>query len=322
MIPASSTPGRDGAAGVPRAGVDAVVVSHNTRELLGRCLAALQPECRHIIVVDAASTDGSAETLAAHVSADDVLALRHNRGFGAAANAGIAAATSDFVLLLNADAWPLPGAVAKLVTKAALDSSIGVMAPRLLNPDGSLQRSIFGYPRTPLSLAAWVASPAVISNAFRAWRFMQSSTASLLHDGSHAIAGGDFPAGAALLIRKEAWIEVDGFDEAFFMYSEETDFCQRLRQLDWKVDLCPAASFVHVGAASTGQVRGAMDREQLRSYVRFFAKHHGVAQADRARKLIACALRVRALTTSGGQRAHYRQLAGWLQATELRVILA
>ena len=287
-----------------------VVVSHNTRACLERCLDALGGDVGRILVVDVASTDGSAELVRDRPRAE-LLALAENEGFGAAANRGIECAKTPYALLLNADAWPLQGALSALYRAAEGDPGVGIVAPRLLNEDGSVQRSVFGYPATPVALAAWVAFPAFVTGAFRLWRMVQMP---FRRQGGELelIASGDFPAGAALLIRKAAWAEADGFDESFFMYSEETDLCERLRRLGWTIASCPAAAFVHVGGASTSAVRGEMGREQLRSYIRFFAKHHGSHTADRARRLSAAALALRGR----------RELAHWLRTTSLATLLA
>lgn len=287
-----------------------VVVSHNTRTCLERCLDALGAEDGRILVVDVASVDGSVE-LVRDRPGMELLSLAENHGYGAAANRGIECVETPHALLLNADAWPLPGALSALCRAADADPAIGVVAPRLLNEDGSVQRSVFGYPASPIALAAWVAFPAFVTAAFRLWRTLQMSFRRRAGD-LDVVAAGDFPAGAALLIRKEAWDSAGGFDESFFMYSEETDLCERLRRLGWTIASCPAASFVHVGGASTAAVRGEMEREQLRSYIRFFAKHHGSRAADRARRLSAAALALRGR----------RELARWLRTTSLTTLLA
>jgi GT2 family glycosyltransferase len=182
---------------------------------------------------------------------------------------------------------------------------------------------MFGYPRSASALASWVAAPRLVSGVFQRWRGLQSLLAR--RDAGSArlqpIVGEDFPAGAALLVRKEAWEEAGGFDETFFMYSEETDLCLRLRRLGWRIVLCPTSVFVHLGGASTAGVSGEMEREQLRSYLRFFAKHRGFAEAERSRRLVARALRVRALAVRGDERVEQRELAAWLGDTTLEALL-
>jgi GT2 family glycosyltransferase len=319
--PSTST-GRNPAAPASGATVDVVVVSYNTRDYLARCLGELEGCGERVFVVDSASTDGSAAFVRERFPAVDLVELPANRGFGAAANVGIGRVESDWALLLNADAWPLPGAVAGLLALAADEPGAAVVAPRLVNPDGSAQRSVFGYPTTPARLASWAALPSAVGRAFQVLRLVQRLLPPRRSPDRRVIEGDDFPAGAALLIRKGAFDEVGGFDEAFFMYSEETDLCARLRKQGWTIVLCRGAAFVHVGSASTAQAPETMYREQLRSYIRFIAKHRGRECADRARRLLATSLRLRAFASRGPGRRRRRSIADWLAAAELENLLA
>jgi GT2 family glycosyltransferase len=304
----------------PEPAVTAVVVSHNTRRLLERCLEALAREKVRIIVVDTASSDGSVEFVRERVPGAKLLALSQNAGYGAAANRGAELVDSPFLLLLNADAWPLRNGVAALQAALESDPKLAVAAPLLLDEDGSVQRSVFGYPRSPLALAAWVAAPSLVSKLFRLWRALGVGVRARV-GVVEPILTGDFPLGAALLIRKEAWDAAGGFDESFFMYSEETDLCERLRRLGWKIGLCAEGAFVHIGGASTSPVRAAMEREQLRSYIRFFSKHRGAEAAERARQLVSAALALRAVAAGRHERARQRELARWLRTTTLAALL-
>jgi N-acetylglucosaminyl-diphospho-decaprenol L-rhamnosyltransferase len=300
--------------------VDTVVVSYNTRACLERCLGHL-PEGEHrVLVVDSASTDRSVELVRERFPKVELVVMKENRGFGSAANEGIRRLQGRYALLLNADAWPRSGAIESLVAAAELDPSSGIVAPRLVNTDGSSQRSVFGYPRGPLSLAFWAAAPGAVSMAFRGWRRLQS-LASPRTGESQLIDGDDFPAGAALLLRMDAFAEVDGFDESFFMYSEETDLCHRIRQRGWRILLCPEAVFVHVGAASTGLAADQSFREQLRSYLRFFAKYGGKRKAERARVLLTRTYWLRSLALAGRARSRSRYLKQWLSSGELETLL-
>jgi hypothetical protein len=302
------------------ANVDTVVVSYNTRACLERCLAHLADDDHRVLVVDSASTDGSVELVRERFPKVELVALTENRGFGSAANEGIRRLEGRYALLLNADAWPREGAIEGLVAVAELDPSSGIVAPRLVNTDGSSQRSVFGYPRGPLSLAFWAAAPGAVSMAFRGWRRLQS-LASQRAGEPELIGGDDFPAGAALLLRMDAFVEAGGFDESFFMYSEETDLCRRIRERGWRILLCPDAVFVHVGAASTGQAADQSFREQLRSYLRFLAKHRGKRKAERAHALLTRTYWLRSLALAGPARSRSRYLKEWLSSGELETLL-
>jgi N-acetylglucosaminyl-diphospho-decaprenol L-rhamnosyltransferase len=301
--------------------VAAVVVSYNTRACLERCLTQLAAGENAVMVVDSASTDGSPGLVEERFPKVGLVELDENRGFGAAANQGIRRVEARYALLLNADAWPSGDAVEKLVAAAELDPSSGIVAPRLVNTDGSSQRSVFGYPASPVSLAFWATVPGAVSVAFRAWRGLQSLVWRRRVGGYEVIGGGDFPAGAALLIRTAAFADVGGFDESFFMYSEETDLCQRIRERGWRILLCPDAAFVHVGAASTAQAADENFREQLRSYLRFFEKHRGRGKAHRAQALLRLAYSLRSVVLAGRARSRSRYVKEWLSSGELETLL-
>ena len=109
--------------------------------------------------------------------------------------------------------------------------------------------------------------------------------------------------GASLLVRRDAIDAVGPPDSAFFLFSEETDWCYRFHQAGWSVVFHPAAEVVHVSGAAHG---GRMFKENVRSHLRFFAKHHGAREADRARRLMLWALRFRGLVFRGDRRRMYR----------------
>src|SRR5207237_7163650 len=158
------------------AGVSAIVVSHNSRPHLRRCLDSLASQVAETIVVDAASTDGSVDDL----RAVGVVRLDANRGYGAALNAGAARASGDLLLLLNADTWTLPGAGDELARALADAPRAGVAGPKLVNEDGPTQQSVRGFP-TPWRLATeyfflrWFAPRSRALNAFYAAGFDHSA---------------------------------------------------------------------------------------------------------------------------------------------------
>jgi GT2 family glycosyltransferase len=283
--------------------VSIVVVSYNACEHLERCLEAVTDGPWEVIVVDNASTDGSVELVRQRFPSVRLIELAENVGFGAGNNAGIRTASGRYFLLLNSDAWPVDDAIERLVTFADDHRDAAVVGPRLLNPDGSLQRSVRGFPTlwrlaTEYFFLRKLAPRTQALNAFYGGRFDHRS-----------VREADWLYGACLLVRSEAAAEVGLFDEDFFLFSEETDWCYRFGAAGWKVLFFPGAEVVHIGGASHG---GTQFRENLRSHLRFLAKHRGLRQAERARVLLLAALRMRGVLFRGERGREYREAARWL----------
>jgi GT2 family glycosyltransferase len=240
---------------------------------------------------------------------------QENKGLGGGSNAGMRVATGDWFLLLNSDAWAVGDASDRLVAFAEENPEAAVVGPRLLNPDGTLQRSVRGFPTlwrlaTEYFFLRKLAPRSRALNAFYG--------AGFAHDRP---LEADFLMGACLLIRREAADTVGLFDEAFFMFSEETDWCYRFRQAGWKVLFTPDAEFVHVGGAATRQNWGPMFREQLRGHLRFLAKHRGVREAERARRLLVASLQLRGAAFPGERGRTYAEGARWLAGSSTAELL-
>lgn len=295
--------------------VTAIVVSYNARQHLRRCLAELGPG-HELIVVDNASTDSSVELVEEEFPHAAILRLERNVGFGAASNVGIRHATRRYFLLLNPDAWPVADAVEELVALAERRPRAGAVGPRLVRPSGELERSVRGFPTvwrlaTEYFFLRWFAPRSRALNAFYSGGFD--------HDAEREA---EFLVGAALLLRREAVEEVGGFDPAFFMFNEEVDLCFRLRRAGWEVVFHPGATFVHVGGGSSRVDRSLLYVEQLRSHVRFLAKHHGLRAAGRGRTVLLWAMRLRSLVFRGERARISRAAADWLAANDVAAMLA
>jgi N-acetylglucosaminyl-diphospho-decaprenol L-rhamnosyltransferase len=281
--------------------VSAIVVSHNSRLHLARCLDSVAPQVAEIVVVDAASTDGSVDA----ITSATVVRLDTNRGYGAALNVGAAHATGDLLLLLNPDTWALPGSVEELGRALTAAPRAGAAGPKLINENGSTQQSVRGFP-TPWRLATeylflrWLAPWSRTLNAFYAGGFDHSTPRTA-----------EWLVGAALLVRREAFDAVGGFDESFFMYDEEVDFCFRLAEAGWSTIFVPTAQIGHVGGASTRGLPETMYLEQLRSHLRFVDKHRGARSAERTRRLFIWSMRLRSLVFRGSRSTLSRGAARW-----------
>jgi GT2 family glycosyltransferase len=125
----------------------------------------------------------------------------------------------------------------------------------------------------------------------------------------------DFAKGAAFLLRREAFDDIGPFDEQFFLFSEETDWCYRLHEAGWEVLFYPCAEAVHVGGASWRAESATLFTEQVRGHLRFLAKHQGQKAADRGRRVLLTGLRLRSLVFRGERGDVYRNAADWLRST-------
>ncbi len=217
------------------------------------------------------------------------------------------------MLVLNADAWALGDAVERLAAFADEHPRAAIVGPRLLNTDGTLQRSVRGFPTlwrlaTEYFFLRKLAPRSRLLNAFYAGGFEHDS-----------VREAEFVMGSVMLVRREAIDAVGPLDEDFFLFSEETDWCYRFRQAGWQVLFYPGAEFVHVGGASHG---GRLFVENVRGHLRFLAKHRGRREAERARRLLLAALRLRGLLFRGERGRVYREAARWLASGSVEQLLA
>lgn len=250
-----------------------IVISYNTRQMTLDCLRALQDDLTGIssetIVVDNNSSDGSAAAIAAEFPAVIIIENSANRGFGAANNQGMRAAAGQFFLLINSDAFPKPGAISAMLQLLRNRPDVALVGPRLLNADGSLQRSCFRFPspRQAWLENLWITPFLPSSSAWGDYRRWP-------HDQEREV---DFVIGACLMVRRSAVEQVGGFDEEFFMYSEEADWQIRLSQAGWKVLFTPAASVTHLGGASGAAEKSRINRYFFDSLDYYEWKHHGLS---------------------------------------------
>ena len=242
-----------------------VVVSYNTRDLLLECLASVKEAAAgrsfRLVVVDNASTDGSAEA-AARQHPDAVL-IRNpaNYGFARACNQGMAAAGGRMILFLNSDARVSASALDAMIAAMESTPDAGVVGPQLVGGRGRLQNSAAAFP----TLATELCNKALLRRLFPA---------------RHAtrFAGGGIRAvesvvGACMLVRREAVEQVGPLDEGYFFFLEETDWCLRMARRGWKTYVVPSARVVHLQGRSAEADPAAARIEYYRSRYRFFALH-------------------------------------------------
>ncbi len=291
--------------------VAVVVVTYNASELLRRCLVEVGTRFP-VVVVNSASPADEAGLVRREFPHVELVERRDNAGFGSGANAGIAVTSTDWVLVLNPDAWPVGDALTRLADFAESRPRVAAAGPLLSRPDGSRQRSVLRAPLSPMALALWAALPEPVSGVYSLVRRLAGPRVEA------NVRPGEFLQGSALLLRRKAFDAMGGFDESFFMFGEDTDLCDRLRRAGWSVELCPNARFVHVGSGSTGSDPERMYRELLRSWLRLIAKRDGMPRAERSRRALVRALALRGRFFRDGRA---RRTAGWLAGADMPQLL-
>ncbi len=260
-----------------------LIVSWNVREVLRQCLLSLAhyPATladQDIVVVDNASADGTVEMLRADFPHVRVIANTTNRGFTGGNNDGLKHLSAfspqpsphaSYVLLLNPDTEVTPGALDALLSYAQTHADVGLLGPQLRYPDGRVQSSRRHFPTvlTGLLESTWLQSfaPKSLLDRF----YMRD-----VPDDQTAEA--DWLVGAAMLVREDVIAQVGLLDGArFFMYSEETDWCRRIKNAGWRIIYHPTSIIIHHEGQSSRQVSARRMLLFNTSKVRYFAKHHG-----------------------------------------------
>lgn len=295
-----------------------VILSWNTRELLEACLKSLvRPHpgiTIEVIVVDNASEDGSREMVTEQFPSVCLRVNPVNNGFGAGNNTALPHATGRYVLFLNSDTVIVEDALSVMVCYADANPDIGILGPKLLNADGSLQYSCRRYPN--LGTGFFRNTP--LGRLFPNNRY---TTDYLYQDWDHNTPRDvDWVSGAALMIRKTLLEQIGAFDEEYFMFCEDVDLCWRanhaplphpplqgegrgeVKSGHWRVTYYPKAVIYHYIGKSTVQVPTRMTYEFHRSQHLFYKKHYAATTPLWVRPLIPLGIWLRA----SGQIVRYR----------------
>lgn len=288
--------------------VSVIIVSYNTCELLRECIESLlcaegDPEVLEIIVVDNASSDGSAALVAERFPQVRLIANPDNRGFGAACNQGLDIARGRYALILNADIRAQQGALSRLVAFMDAHPDAAICGGQLRYPDGRIQ------PSCARELTLW-------------WVFCEQSMLAKLFPHTRLFGGywrteWDFGAtieteqvvGACMMLRRP----FPRFDEAYFLYCEDTDLCYRVRQAGGTIYYVHDAVFIHHLGASGKPQRAQMVIYYNRGKERYFRKFHGEWQARLCRWMNKSGVLLRVLmggvgvVLTLGKRARLRQ---------------
>ena len=269
-----------------------IIVSWNTKHLLQQCLRSLEEHVEafkpsaagprsnacpdrsrrvETFVVDNASTDGSADMVRERFPGVHLIESEENLGFARANNRAIRRSGGRYVLLLNSDTLVREGAITRMLSFMDRHRQVGVLGPALLNDCGDVSPS-------------WAQFPTLVSELFE--RHPRTRKPFLDHMRSSQDSNAyevDWMAGACLLVRRQAIDQVGLMDERFFLYSEETDWCRRIKSAGWLNVYYPEARVVHVEGASSVRDRPRTLLLLNRSKILYAEKHFGSQRASALR---------------------------------------
>ena len=260
--------------------ISIVIVSFNTQDLTRRCLHAVQAHTRdvhcEVLVVDNASTDGSADMIAREFPEATLIRQPVNTGFAGGNNPGMAQAKGRYILLLNSDAFLAPGVLSSCLQCMDKTPRVGILGCRLTNPDGSLQPSARSLPG-PINKALHISG---LAARFPASRIFGKIDYTWWDHRTPRCVG--WVVGAFFMIRRETMDEIGFLDDGYFLYFEEIDYCLSARRASWDVLFFPGASVVHLGGQSTLKTPGRISSQgrqslaiRIASEFRYYLKCHG-----------------------------------------------
>lgn len=248
-----------------------IIVNWNVRDLLRDCLHSIEVGrgdlMLEVIVVDSASSDGSVEMVRAEFPWVHLMACVENVGFPRGNNIGLAKAAGACLLLLNPDTLILENALPAMVAYLRSQPAIGALGPKLLNADGSIQSSRRRFPTlaTGFLESTWLEGLAPdVLNRYYAMDLPDDVTSDV-----------DWVTGACIMVPRAVYEAVGGLDEGYYMYSEELDWCRRIKEAGWRVVYYPTARIIHHYGKSSEQAVTARHINFQRAKLRYFRKYHG-----------------------------------------------
>ena len=253
--------------------VSIVILSWNTRQMLCQCVESVCARTNQInyeiIVVDNASSDGSADAVANQFPQVKLIRNKENFGFARANNIGIRASTGRYVCLINSDVIVQDGCIEKLMEFMDKNPSVGLAGPRILNPDGGLQVSCRHFPSFWNNLCQVLGFNKLFpKSVFFSEPFMKYWS----HDEIRKV---DALSGCFWMVCRKALDEVGLLDEDFFFYGEDIDWCKRFHKAGWDVVFYPEAAAIHFGGASSSNAPVRFYIEMQKADLHYWRKHHG-----------------------------------------------
>jgi GT2 family glycosyltransferase len=250
------------------------IVSWNTSDLLKKCLSSVYkfpPKCAfEVFVADNNSSDGTPDMVASNFPQVLLIKNKENLGFAKANNQIIEKTRGQYLLLLNPDTEVFEGSIDVLIEFMDKNIDAGVVAPKLINSDGTLQRSCMGFPTLGAMAMRQLFLEALVPFNPYTKKYLMSD---FKHDKPAEV---DQPMGACLLVRKGIIDKLGAFDPKYYMFFDEVDLCFRIKKAGWKIIFDPASSVMHHGGTAVKKwspLRLSRVWTASRNY--FFKKHYG-----------------------------------------------
>ena len=251
--------------------ISVIIINWNTRELLRSCLNSVQTDSQmmaEIIVVDNGSADGSQEMIREEYPEVVLIENKKNLGFARANNVGIKRMSRKYACLVNSDVVILQGCMAALVHYMNENKEVGVVGPKVLWPNMTVQDSCRKYPTLWNNLCESMRLNMLFpkSDIFSSEHMMYFE-----HDRLMEVDG---IVGCFMMIRKDVLDRVGLFDEQYFIYSEEIDLCKRIKEHGWRIIFNPEGEIIHYGRGSSSKEPLAFALEQQKSKIQYWKKHY------------------------------------------------
>lgn len=254
-----------------------VIVNWNEKDFLVQCLESLLNQNVkgkfEIIVVDNASTDGSQYIVQERFPSVKLICNDSNLGFAKANNMGIKQSSGNYICLINSDIVTIRDCLKDMMDYMNRHPAVGMLGPRILNPDMTLQPSCMGFPTLwNIFFRALALDSLFPKSALCGGRLMEYYA----HD---TIRSAEVLNGCFLMVRRKALAEIGLLDESFFIYGEDVDWCKRFRDSTWEVVFYPNAEAIHYGGASSSKAPIKFYIEMQRADLQYWIKHHGAAKS-------------------------------------------
>jgi len=257
-----------------------IIPSFNTKSLLKKCLASVFKETSkvkfEVIVVDNASSDGSAEMVRKEFPKVKLIELDDNCGYGKANNLGVEQAKGDWLLLLNSDTKVIDGGIDRtfrVISQKKFPVDAPVIGGKLVYPDYSFQQSVGYFPTLcrVIAMMLFLDDLPVLGQLFKPYQVSRPG----FYRTEHEV---DWVTGAFLLIKRKLFNSVGGFDDNYFMYGEEVDLCYRLKKKGARIFYTPETEVVHLKGGSSSQGFESAVIGEFKGLVSFFKKHRPLWQ--------------------------------------------